>query len=71
MLVCAIVRFMLSTTCETQRRNDSLVSHLIKYSRLDSTFPKAMNKTKPNNERVFIFLGGRTGSGKSQLILIG
>ena len=49
-------------------RNDNLGSYLIKYSRLYSTFPKAMNKLISTNERFFISLVGPSGSGKSPLI---
>ena len=43
-------------------------SYLIKYSRLYSIFPKAMNKLISTNERFFIYLVGPSGSEKSQLI---
>ena len=49
-------------------RNNSLVSYLIKYSLLYSTFSKAMNKITSTKERIFICLVGPSESGKSQLI---
>ena len=50
------------------RGNNSLGSYLIKYSRLYSTFSKAMNKIKSTKERIFISLVGPSGFGKSLLI---
>ena len=49
-------------------RNDNLGSYLIKYSRLYSIFPKAMNKLISTNKRVFISLVGPSGSEKSHLL---
>ena len=50
------------------RRNNSLGSNFIKYSRLNFTSSKAMNKITSNKERVFIPLNGPSGSGKLHLI---
>ena len=49
-------------------RNNSLGSYLIKYSRLYSTFSKAMNKIISIEERIFISLVGPSGSRKIHLI---
>ena len=49
-------------------RKDNLGSYLIKYSRLYSIFPKAMNNLISTNERFFIYLVGPSGSEKSHLI---
>ena len=50
------------------RKNNSLGSNFIKYSRLYFTFSKAMNKIISTKERVFISLVGPSGSGKSHLV---
>ena len=49
-------------------RNNRLGSYLIKYSRLYSTFSKAMNKIIPPKEQIFISLVGPSGSGKFHLV---
>ena len=50
------------------RRNNSLGSCLIKYSRLYSSLSKAMNKTISSKQRIFISLVGLSRSGKSHII---
>ena len=65
MLVCAIVRIMLSTTCE---ETTVLGGYLIKYSRFYSSFSKTINKKISSKEWVFISLVGPSESGKSHLI---
>ena len=48
-------------------RNNILCSYLIKYSRLYSTFSKAINKILSLKERIFPLVGP-SGSGKFYLI---
>ena len=52
----------------SMRRNDSVGSLFITYSRLYSTFSKAMNKLMSIKKRFFVSLVGPSGIGKSYLI---
>ena len=65
MLVCTIVRIMLSTTCEETTIWVAILSSRVV---LYSTFSKAMSKTISTKERNFISLVGPSGSEKYHLI---